>query len=92
MMEFRPTRGLFVDLGVTTGLRFNAWTKVKYKDGTKDMEILDNKVTNPFRVDATLRVGDGDLGFFAQYALIPIYPTGVVEHTRPLSFGFSLLF
>ena len=92
MVELRPTRGLFVDLGVTTGLRFNAWTKVKYKDGTKDTEILDNRVTNPFRVDATLRVGDGDLGFFAQYALIPIYPTGVVEHTRPLSFGFSLLF
>lgn len=92
MVEIRPTRKLYIDLGVTGGLRIAAWSKVKYMDNTKVTDYLNGNSINNFKLDASLRVGGNNLGFFANYALIPIYRGNAVEHTRPLSFGFSLNF
>ena len=79
-------------MGVTGGLRIAAWSKVKYMDNTKVTDYLNGNFINNFKLDASLRVGGNNLGFFANYALIPIYRGNAVEHTRPLSFGFSLNF
>ena len=94
MVEVRPTRHMYIDLGVTSGLRFAAWSRVKYMDGssyTTNLDLMGN-VLNRFKLDASLRVGGNFLGFFVNYALIPIYRGGIVENTRPLSFGFSIVF
>ncbi len=92
MVELRPTRKLYLDLGVTGGFRFAAWSATKFKDGSKETDYLNGIFLNRFKLDASLRVGGKNLGFFANYALIPIYRDKAVENTRPLSFGFSINF
>lgn len=94
MLEIRPTRRMFIDIGVTGGLRFAAWSKVKFVDGTKYTTNLDwaGNCLNRFKLDASLRVGSHNMGFFINYALIPIYRYNVIENTRPLSFGFNINF
>ena len=92
MIELRPSRELYIDLGVTGGLRFAAWSKVKYIDNSKVTTYLNGEFLNRFKLDASLRIGGNDLGFFANYALIPIYRGNALENTHPLSFGFSINF
>lgn len=94
MVEIRPTRNMYIDLGVTAGLRFSAWSKVKYADGrsTQKYSLSDSPFVNRFKLDASFRIGGNNLGFFANYALLPIYRYGSVKNTHPLSFGFSINF
>jgi hypothetical protein len=96
MVEIRPVRRMYIDLGVTSGLRFAAWSKVKYMDGstyTTNMDLVGNaNALNRFKLDASLRVGSRNLGFFMNYALIPIYRFNIVENAHPLSFGLSVNF
>ena len=96
MVEIRPTRCMYIDLGVTSGLRFAAWSKVKYMDGsqfTTNMDLMGSaNALNRFKLDASLRVGSRNLGFFMNYALIPIYRYNIVENSHPLSFGLSVNF
>lgn len=92
MFEIRPTRQMYIDLGVTSGLRFAAWSKVKFMDGSSYTDNLDRSgnFLNRFKLDASLRVGSRYLGFFMNYALIPVFRYDVIENTHPLSFGFSI--
>lgn len=93
MVEVRPTRHMYIDLGVTGGLRFSAWSKVKYADGRTYKESLsDSPFINRFKLDASFRIGSDYIGFFANYALLPIYRYGAVKNSHPLSFGFSINF
>lgn len=92
MVELRPSRKLYIDLGVTGGLRFAAWSKVKYMDNSKVTTYMNGEFLNRFKLDASLRIGGNNLGFFANYALIPIYRGNALENTRPLSFGLSINF
>lgn len=92
MLEVRPTHHLYIDLGVTGGVRLAAWNRIKYGDGSNE-KTYSNYLTNLFKCDATLRVGGDDLGFFASYALVPTYVKGRdAAKAHPLMFGFSLLF
>ena len=94
MVEIRPTRNMYIDMGVTGGLRFSAWSKVKYADGrsTQKYSLSDSPFVNRFKLDASFRIGSNDIGFFANYALLPIYRYGSVKNSHPLSFGFSINF
>ena len=92
MVELKPTRSMYIDFGVTGGLRFAAWSKVKYVDNSKYSTWLNGYELNTFKLDATFRMGSDNLGFFIDYALVPIYRNNYIENTRPLSFGFSLSF
>ena len=42
-------------------------------------------------MDASLRVGADDFGFFANYALLPLFDMSDAK-VRPVSFGFSINF
>lgn len=93
MVEIRPTRHMYIDLGVTGGLRFATWSKVKYADGkTLSLPMSDNPNINRFKLDASLRVGGRTFGFFINYAIVPLYKQYVMKNTRPLSFGLSINF
>lgn len=89
MFEVRPTRHMYVDLGVTGGIRLAAWSRIKYADG-ENVKSYSGYLTNLLKCDASLRVGGDELGFFVNYALIPLYSNGVNAH--PLSLGFSVVF
>lgn len=91
MVEIRPTRRMYIDLGVTAGLRIAQWNRVKYGDGESDKHYFSGPL-NQFKLDASLRIGSSDIGFFANYALLPIFSFGNEQKAHPISFGFSINF
>ena len=91
MLEIRPTRNMYIDLGATAGLRIAQWDRVKYDDGNSDKHYFSGPL-NQFKLDASLRVGSENIGFFANYALLPIFSFGNEEQAHPISFGFSINF
>ena len=90
MVEIRPTRSLFIDAGVTGGLRFAQWNRVKLADGSQIKRYSAARI-NQFKLDASFRIGYDMLGFFANYSLLPIFdfPNSKVH---PFTFGFSINF
>ena len=90
MFEVRPTRHMYIDAGVTGGLRIAQWNRVKLDDGTQTKRYY-GADTNRFKLDASLRVGGENLGFFANYALLPLFTMNDTK-VHPVSFGFSVNF
>ena len=89
MIEVRPTRSIYVDLGVTGGIRLAAWSRIKYADG-ENVKRYSSYLTNLLKCDASLRIGGENIGFFANYALVPLFSNNPRVH--PLSLGFSIVF
>lgn len=91
MLEVRPARNFFIAAGVMGGVRVDAWTKIKYQDKQKE-KVHSDYYLNRFKLDATLRAGSGDAGFFASFNLLPLFaePQGPTTHT--LNVGFSMIF
>ena len=90
MLEVRPTRSMYIDAGVTGGLRIAQWNRVKLEDGTQSKRYYGASI-NQFKLDASLRVGGENIGFFANYALLPIFDMSNAK-VRPINFGFSINF
>ena len=90
MLEVRPTRSMYIDAGVTGGLRIAQWNRVKLEDGTQSKRYYGANI-NQFKLDASLRVGGENIGFFANYALLPIFNMSNAK-VRPINFGFSINF
>ena len=92
MMEVRPTRHMFIDFGVTGGIRLAAWTRIKYYDGSNE-KTYSNYLTNLFKCDASFRIGGENLGFFINYALVPTFVKGRdTAKAHPLMLGFSIVY
>ena len=90
MFEVRPTRNMYIDAGVTGGLRIAQWNRVKLEDKTQTKRFFGSDI-NRFKLDASLRVGTSYLGFFANYSLLP-YFTMYDTKVHPISFGISVNF
>ena len=90
MFEVRPTRSMYIDAGVTAGLRIAQWNRVKLEDKTQTKRFFGSDI-NRFKLDASLRVGTSYLGFFANYSLLP-YFTMYDTKVHPISFGISVNF
>ena len=90
MLEIRPTRKMYIDAGVTGGLRFAQWNRVKFADGTQ-LKHYHSASLNQFKLDASLRMGGKSVGFFANYALLPLFDMSNAK-VHPVSFGFSINF
>lgn len=91
MIEVRPTNSMYIDMGVTAGLRIAQWNRVKYSDGSNVKKYFSGPL-NQFKLDASLRIGGENIGFFANYALLPIFSFGNQQEAHPVSFGFSIVF
>ena len=91
MIEMRPERNFHIAAGVVGGIRVDAWNKVKFIDKSKETSHSDFYL-NLLKLDAELRAGGDDMGFFASFNLLPLFyeANGPTAHT--LCFGFSLLF
>lgn len=91
MLEVRPSRNFFIAAGVTGGIRIDAWTKVKFENKNKEKHHSDFYL-NPLKLDATLRAGGDDFGFFASFDILPVFveSNGPTAHT--FNVGFSLIF
>lgn len=92
MIEVRPTRHFYIDFGVTGGIRLASWTRIKYADGSYE-KTYNNYLTNLFKCDASFRIGGENLGFFANYALVPTFVKGRdAAKAHPFMLGFSINF
>lgn len=91
MIEVRPTRRFYIAAGVTGGLRVDTWTKIKFQNGDVN-KVHSDYYVNPFKLDATLRIGGNNLGFFAQYNLLPTFDEAHGPSCHTANFGFSLNF
>ena len=92
MIEVRPTPRFYIDFGVTGGIRLASWTRIKYADG-ENQKTYNNYLTNLFKCDASFRIGGENLGFFANYALVPTFMEGQdAAKAHPLMLGFSINF
>jgi hypothetical protein len=90
MIEVRPTRHLYIDFGVTGGIRVAAWNRIKFCDG-ENRRTYSNYLTNLFKCDASLRIGGDNLGFFVSYALVPTFVRGRdAAKAHPLMLGLSI--
>jgi hypothetical protein len=90
MIEVRPTRHLYIDFGVTGGIRVAAWNRIKFCDG-ENRKTYSNYLTNLFKCDASLRIGGDNLGFFVSYALVPTFVKGHdAAKAHPLMLGLSI--
>ena len=91
MIEVRPTRGFFIAAGVTGGLRIDTWTKIKFMDNYKE-KLHGDYYVNPLKLDATLRAGGNDMGYYASYNLLPLFKEGHGPGVHTLNVGFNILF
>lgn len=91
MIEVRPTRKFFFAVGVTGGIRIDAWNKIKFED--RKIKTHEDYYINRFKLDASLRAGKNNgLGFFANYSLLPFFAEGKAQDAHNISFGLSLNF
>lgn len=92
MFEVRPVKRMFIDFGVTGGIRLAAWNRIKYSDGSNE-KTYSNYLTNLFKCDASFRIGGDNLGFFVNYALVPTFVKGRdAAKAHPLMLGFSIVY
>lgn len=91
MIEVKPSHRFYFDMGVTAGYRIIQWNKVKFSDGSSERNNLSGSL-NRLKLDATLRAGGHYLGFFANYAILPMFSFSDGQDVHPISFGFSVNF
>jgi hypothetical protein len=91
MVEVRPTRGFFIAAGLTAGIKVDTWMKIKFMDRYKEKAHSDY-YSKLFKLDATLRAGGNDMGFFASYNLLPLFVEGKGPGLHTFNVGFSLIF
>lgn len=89
MLEIRPMRHMYIDAGVTGGLRIAQWNRVRFADRSQYKYYYNG--ANQFKLDASFRIGGENIGFFADYALLPLFTMANME-VHPLIFGVSLVF
>lgn len=98
MLEFctsdNDDKNFYLLAGVVGGVRMTSKVKREGTTNDKDFEVK-NKGTyglNPFKLDATVRMGYNDWGAFVTYGLIPVFDTQKTEAVHPLTFGLSYNF
>ena len=91
MIEVRPTRRFYIAAGVTGGLRVDTWTKIVFRSGDVN-KVHSDYYVNRFKLDATLRIGGNNLGFFAQFNLLPTFDEAHAPTCHTANFGFSINF
>jgi hypothetical protein len=95
MLEFNThadnSKGLYIAAGVIGGVRMTS--KVK-RSGEIEGDSFEEKQKgtyslNPFKLDATARIGHDSWGGFINYSLIPLFDTQRTVAVHPLTFGLT---
>lgn len=87
-------KSFWLTAGVVGGVRIGSSTKRKIEKGTFESKEKIKGVygLNPFKLDATVRMGYSNWGIFASYALIPMIDTDKTVAVHPLTFGLTMNF
>lgn len=99
LLEFNTNKnndkGFYLAAGVVGGLRIASRYKTVHKmDGEKVKAVQKGDYNlNPFKLDATVRLGYGTFGAFASYNLLPLFESGSMASVAyPLTAGLTLNF
>jgi len=80
---------LFINAGLIGGVKIGSHTKVKHGD-TKDKDRSGFNI-QPFKYEATARIGYHDISLFANYSLAPLFESGKGPVLTPFTVGISFL-
>lgn len=80
---------LFVNAGLVGGVKIGSHTKVKH-GGTKDKDHSGFNL-NPFKYEATARIGYKDVSLFGSYSLNSLFQSGKGPNLTPFTIGISFL-
>lgn len=98
LLEFNTSadadRSFYFAAGVIGGVRMTSKVKRKGEFDGKEFEQKEKGTygLNSFKLDATARLGYGNWGAYASYALLPVFDTGKTTAVHPLTFGLTLNF
>jgi hypothetical protein len=98
LLEFNTSTNkdkcFYLAAGVIGGVRISS--KLKREVSNEHMESEYKKKgtfgLNPFKCDATVRMGYGSWGVFGNYSLIPMFDEAKTEVVRPVTFGLTYSF
>lgn len=82
-----------VTAGVTGGLRIGSITKQEFKTGDNEVRsrVKNDFNLNDFQVDGSLRIGHGNLTFWMNYALLPLFDKNKGPEVYAMSAGICLI-
>ncbi len=98
LLEFNTNadsdKAFYLATGLVGGVRMTSKLKRKGEFDGKEFEQKEKGTygLNPFKLDATARMGYGSWGVFANYSLLPLFEKGKTVEAYPLTFGLSLNF
>lgn len=86
-------KSFHIGTGIILGYRIDSHTKQKYEvnDKTRKVKTYDDFNLNPFRYDATLRIGYRGYTFFVSYGLATLFKSNQGPEMHPFTFGLALL-
>lgn len=98
MLEFNTNannnKGFYAAAGVIGGVRIGS--KIKREGEINGREFQEKtKGTyslNPYKLDATARLGYKNIGVFANYSLVPLFESSKTVGVYPLTFGLTMGF
>lgn len=80
-----------VSTGIILGLKIGSHSKVVYDDeGKQKYKIRDDFNLNPFKCDATLRIGWGWFNIFGTYAMNTLFQNNKGPELHPFTVGITL--
>ena len=98
LLEFNTNsdadKSFYLATGLIGGVRIASSVKRKSEvNGVDNTEKIKGTYgLNPFKLDATVRMGYSNWGFFANYSLLPLLDTHKTVEVYPLTLGLSLNF
>ncbi|MEP7168184.1 MAG: DUF2807 domain-containing protein [Bacteroidota bacterium] len=86
-------KSFHVGTGIIFGYKIGSHTKQEYKENgkTRTVKLYDDFNLDPFRYDATLRIGFRGYTVFASYGLNRLFKKNEGPELHPLTFGLTLL-
>lgn len=89
-------KNFYLAAGVVGGVRMTSRIKQIGKEISSGKEFEQIKkgtyALNPFKLDATARMGYNDWGVFASYSLLPVFDTKMTDEIHPFVFGLTYNF
>lgn len=89
---YSKSNSFHITAGVIAGWRYASHTKMMYNDdGRAKPKEWDSYHLNPFRYDATVRIGWGVINLYATYSLNKMFKDGDGPELYPVTMGLTLV-